>query len=236
MKKYVVVGGQGAIGGACVDHLLSQPDTHVTSLVRSSGSSSDRLTTMSVDFNDETSYSLAAETIKAHGPLDGVIVATGMLHSSEVAPEKSLKALSKASLLKNMEVNLVIPALIAQSFIPILAHNKRSFFAVLSARLGSISDNRLGGWYSYRASKAALNMFVKTAAIEASRMNPHCVVVGLHPGTVDSALSRPFHGHIPASHIKSPGQAASMLMDVLNTLKPSQSGRIYAYDGTEVSP
>ena len=111
-----------------------------------------------------------------------------------------------------------------------------SIFAALSARVGSISDNQLGGWYAYRASKAALNMIIKTAAIEVRRRNPHAIVVGLHPGTVDSDLSKPFQGNVPEGKLFTPDFAAGKLLTVLEGLAPAQTGRCFGWDGEEILP
>jgi NAD(P)-dependent dehydrogenase (short-subunit alcohol dehydrogenase family) len=120
--------------------------------------------------------------------------------------------------------------------LPKLKRGERAIFAALSARVGSISDNRLGGWHAYRASKAALNMIVRTAAIETARRAPQAIVVGLHPGTVDSRLSKPFQGNASARAIFEPASAASQLLGVLEALRPEDSGKCFAYDGQEVLP
>jgi NAD(P)-dependent dehydrogenase (short-subunit alcohol dehydrogenase family) len=119
-------------------------------------------------------------------------------------------------------------------FLPLLSRDRRALFGVLSARVGSISDNTLGGWYSYRASKAALNMVVKNAAIEMARKYPQTIVAGLHPGTVDSALSKPFQSHVSSHKLFSPVQAAGFLLQVLEGLTPEHSGKCFAWDGQEV--
>ena len=133
-------------------------------------------------------------------------------------------------------VNTIGPALAAKHFLPKLKRGERAIFAALSARVGSISDNRLGGWYAYRASKAALNMIVRTAAIETARRAPQAIIVGLHPGTVDSRLSKPFQGNASARTIFEPASAASQLLGVLEGLRPEDSGKCFAYDGQEVLP
>lgn len=164
-----------------------------------------------------------------------VIVATGILHDGEtVQPEKTWRALNATSLEKAFRINTVGPALVAKHFLPLLARRRKSAFAVLSARVGSISDNRLGGWYAYRSSKAALNMLVRTLDIELKRSNPDALCVALHPGTVDSRLSRPFQANVPEGKLFSPDVAARHLLSVLDGLAPEQSGKLFAWNGGEV--
>ena len=131
-------------------------------------------------------------------------------------------------------VNAAGPALVAKHFLPLLRKNSKTLFASLSARVGSISDNRLGGWYSYRASKAALNMLLKTFAIEHARQWPDSVVAGLHPGTVDTALSQPYTSRTPKETLFSPETSARHLLKVMNQLSPEESGGVFAWDGSRI--
>ena len=176
----------------------------------------------------------AANIASNKGPLDLVIVANGMLHSKEIMPEKSIKELSRYKFQQLFEVNTIVPSLIAKHFLPHLNRDYPSIFAALSARVGSISDNELGGWYAYRASKAALNMIIKNAAIEMSRRNQKAIIVGLHPGTVDTDLSRPFHKNIPVEQLLTPHQSVTRLLEVLASLTADQSGKCFAWDGKEI--
>lgn len=167
---------------------------------------------------------------------DLVIVATGKLHDAHVQPEKSLSQLNAKNLKYILNSNTVFPALIAKHFIPRLNKKNLAIFAVLSARVGSISDNYLGGWYAYRASKAALNMLIKTASVEARRLNKQAIIIGLHPGTVDSKLSAPFQANVPEEKLFSPRHAAEQLLLVLNNITAECSGKCFAWDGKEVLP
>ena len=133
-------------------------------------------------------------------------------------------------------VNAIGPALVAKHFLPIMKTGGITRFAALSARVGSISDNRLGGWYGYRASKAALNQLIRSLAIEWRRKNERSIVVGLHPGTVDTGLSKPFQGNVPEGKLFAADRAAVQLLDVLDDLKPGDSGKIFAWDGEEIAP
>ena len=165
-----------------------------------------------------------------------MIVATGILFDGNITPEKSLRELSAKKFLRLFEVNTILPALIAKHFLPKLNKQDRSIFAALSARVGSVSDNKLGGWYSYRASKSGLNMIIKNAAIEINRQNKNAIIVGLHPGTVDSNLSKPFQGNVPDGKLFTPDYSVKRLLDVLGNLTPESSGRCFSWDGKEVQP
>ena len=165
-----------------------------------------------------------------------MIVATGILFDGNITPEKSLRELSAKKFLRLFEVNTILPALIAKHFLPKLNKQDRSIFAAISARVGSVSDNKLGGWYSYRASKSGLNMIIKNAAIEINRQNKNAIIVGLHPGTVDSNLSKPFQGNVPDGKLFTPDYSVKRLLHVLGNLTPESSGRCFSWDGKEVQP
>jgi NAD(P)-dependent dehydrogenase (short-subunit alcohol dehydrogenase family) len=166
--------------------------------------------------------------------LDAIIVATGMLHSPNILPEKSLNDLSYKKFCKLYAVNAIGPALIAKYFISKLHHYTRSVFAVLSAKVGSISDNHLGGWYSYRCSKAALNMLVKNISIEVGRRNPYPIIVGLHPGTVKSQLSSPFTSATSENKIFTADFAVTKMSKVLLNLKKEDSGKLFSWNGKQI--
>lgn len=190
-----------------------------------------RLSRPEVDITDEASIAAAAPRI---GPVDKVIVATGLLHDGAQPPEKSYRALDPAALARSFAVNAIGPALVAKHVLPLLPRDRRAVFAALSARVGSISDNRLGGWYAYRASKAALNQLIRTLAVELRRTHPLAICVGLHPGTVDTRLSAPFQRGVP--DLFTPERSAAALLGVLDGLTPEQSGRLWAWDGREIAP
>ena len=219
--RALVLGASGAIGGALAAQLRDVPYcAKMLTLGRS--------TTPAVDFDAPPSIAEAAHSLFTQGPWNLVLVATGMLQGPTGKPEKRLTDLSAEHMAASFAVNTIGPALALAHFAPQLAHGERSVLAVLSAKVGSIGDNRLGGWYSYRASKAALNMVVKTAAIELARTHPQAVVAALHPGTVDSALSAPFRG----AQIWRPARdAARDLLAVIDGLQPEDSGGFWAYDG-----
>ncbi len=164
-----------------------------------------------------------------------MIVATGILQGDGIAPEKSSRELSADGLARYFAVNTIGPALVAKHFLPLLSRGP-AVFAALSARVGSIGDNRLGGWYGYRASKAALNMIVRTLAIELARTRPEAVCIALHPGTVDTGLSQPFQRGVPPGQLFTPQRSAEALLDVLAGLTPADSGGCFAWDGQRIAP
>ena len=219
--RALVLGASGAIGSALAAQLRDDPRcAKVLALGRSS--------TPAVDFDAPATIAEAAHSLAPQGPWNLLLVATGMLHGPTGTPEKRLAGLRAEHMAASFAVNTIGPALALAHFAPQLAQGERSVVAVLSAKVGSIGDNRLGGWYSYRASKAALNMVVKTAAIELARTHPQAVVAALHPGTVDSALSAPFRG---TKIWRSARDAAHDLLAVIDGLQPHDSGGFWAYDG-----
>jgi NAD(P)-dependent dehydrogenase (short-subunit alcohol dehydrogenase family) len=238
LKHVAVIGANGAIGKAFVDYFLKQSDLQqLFAGARSPQIYSDqRVHSLTVDLLDESSIEQAAEQASKTGPLSLIIVATGLLHAPDIKPEKSLKDVKLESLRTLFDVNTIGPLLIAKHFLPLLDRKADGIFAALSARVGSISDNRLGGWYGYRASKAALNMMIKTLAIEWARQAKSLIVVGLHPGTTDSELSKPFQAQVQRDKLFTPDHAVTLMMDVLKQLKPEDSGKCFAYDGVEVMP
>ena len=226
-RTAVIIGAQGGIGTALADALdAGDQYDRVIRLHRASAPA--------IDILDEASIAAAARDVAGTAP-QLVIVATGLLHTANKGPEKSLRELDPEWMMENYRINAVGPALVAKHFLPIMAKQGPICFAALSARVGSISDNRLGGWHSYRASKSALNMFIRNIAIEWQRKNAQSVVVALHPGSVETQLSAPFKGN-PAHERFVPDRAAADMLAVLAGLRPEQSGQIFAYDGSVVVP
>jgi NAD(P)-dependent dehydrogenase (short-subunit alcohol dehydrogenase family) len=234
-RNVVVFGASGGIGGALVAQLAADPSVariHAASR-RAIAYSDSKIIPLSFDLSDESTIADAAATVGA--PLDLVCVATGMLHrDGGPAPEKSLRAIDAEAIAELFRVNTIGPALIAKHFAPLLPRDRRSVFAALSARVGSIADNRLGGWHSYRASKAALNMLMVNLAIELRRTHPQAIVASLHPGTVDTALSAPFQRGVVPEKLFSSEDSARYLLGVLNRLTPEDSGGLFAWDGARI--
>jgi NAD(P)-dependent dehydrogenase (short-subunit alcohol dehydrogenase family) len=158
----------------------------------------------------------------------------GLLHEGELQPERRLKDVTAAHLATSFQINAFGPVLVAKHFEPLLGNSARAVVANLSARVGSIGDNRLGGWYSYRASKAAQNMLTRTLAIEWSRRARPIICVALHPGTVATALSAPFRSRTPPERVFSVERAAQQLLDILDGVTGDDSGRFIAWDGTTI--
>jgi NAD(P)-dependent dehydrogenase (short-subunit alcohol dehydrogenase family) len=184
-----------------------------------------------IDLRDEATIAAAAHSL---GEVDLAIVATGLLHDSDLKPEKSWSSLQPSAMARAFEINTIGPALIAKHVLPLLPRDRRAVFAALSARVGSIGDNRLGGWHSYRASKAALNQLIRCFSIELASKRPLAICVGLHPGTVDTDLSKPYQAGVPKEKLFSPERSARQLLHVIDGLTPAQSGRVYDWSGLEI--
>lgn len=222
----IVVGSSGGIGSALQERLLAQSRF---SAVLGLG----RRSSPPLDLTDEASVAVVARHVAGLGAdVRLVIDASGILHGDGLSPEKSWHDLDAAQMARAFAVNAIGPALLMKHFLPLLPRQGRSVFATLSARVGSIGDNRLGGWYSYRASKAALNQLVRTASIELARRQPAALCVALHPGTVATSLSSPF---VKAGlDVQTPEQAAGRLLDVIDRLPPGSSGGFFDHRGDPV--
>lgn len=222
----VIIGASGGIGSAIMTQIASSDRfDEVIGLSRTS--------VPPVDLLSEVTIGAAAENLFDRSvPVRLVVDATGVLSEGGLQPEKSLKQIDADQMAKVLAVNTIGPALLMKHFLPLLPKDGKSLFATLSARVGSIGDNHLGGWYSYRASKAALNQLVRTASIELRRRKPSAVCIALHPGTVDTKLSGSFVR--TGLDVQSPAVAAMKLVSTLDTLSASQSGGFFSVDGTEL--
>lgn len=221
--RALVIGASGGLGQAFMQALQANPRCAEVLGVH-------RHSKHRIDFADEASVADAAQALAAGGKFHLIINAAGLLHNADFMPEKKLADLRYAQLEATFRANTFGPALVLRHFSPLL-DSERGVLAVISAKVGSIEDNRLGGWYSYRASKAALNMLLKTAAIELKRSKPNAVLVSLHPGTVDTSLSKPFKG---AQIGRSALVAAQEMLAVLDGLTGADTGSFVAYDGTRL--
>jgi NAD(P)-dependent dehydrogenase (short-subunit alcohol dehydrogenase family) len=215
----LIVGASGGIGAAFAA-LLEEDGAAVTRWSRSGG----------VDLTDPASIERAAAALA--GPPDLVIIATGVLHGEGLAPEKANAQLSAEALSQAFAVNAIGPAMVARALLPLMPKGRKTVLAALSARVGSITDNRLGGWHSYRASKAALNQLMRTMAIEQARRNPDQILLALHPGTVDTGLSKPFQKGVKT--LFTPEDSARHLLRVIDTATPAQSGLLLDWQGEAI--
>ena len=227
-----VIGASGGIGRAYIEHFAASDKVdHIFAFSRSDAAfDSDKVVSHSIDITDEDSIQAAAASVGDH-KLDIIVVATGILHGEDLMPEKSIRDLGLAQFEQIFAINTFGPALIAKHFLPRIPRDSKSVFAALSARVGSISDNGLGGWHAYRASKAALNMLIKNAAIETARRHKQACIIGLHPGTVDTSLSNPFQGNVPDGKLFTPEYSAACQIKVINDVTPESTGCVFGWDG-----
>ena len=237
MRKVAVIGSSGAIGRAFVDHYINDLSINsIFSFSRSSiGIDNNKVKHFSIDIENESSIENAAKSVEETN-FDEIIIASGLLHTNEFGPEKSIKDLKADNILKVLNVNTVGPAIIGKYFLPLLNKDNKSVMAFLSARVGSISENKLGGWYAYRASKSALNQVIKTFSIELKRTNPKAIIIGLQPGTVDSELSAPFKRSVSNNKLFTAEYSVSQLLEVIERADESSSGNLISWDGEIIYP
>ena len=245
----LIVGASGGIGYAMAEQLSLEPDVQTLVLCSRHAASSEPLLHVQskliaegkqcllqdVDISDEASLSRLTVQLKNDlQTLDLIINTAGLLHAKDVAPEKILEQISLAAMQKIFAVNAYGPILLAQALMPWLKTRRRVVFASLSARVGSIADNRLGGWYSYRASKAAQNQLLKTLSVELARRNPESIVLALHPGTTDTGLSRPFQANVAQEKLFTPDFVAERLLHLMIEATTGDTGRFIAWDGQAI--
>jgi NAD(P)-dependent dehydrogenase (short-subunit alcohol dehydrogenase family) len=218
----IVIGASGGIGRA-----------FLASLIKDSGAKSvialGRASEPTLDLLNEASIQAAADWAGMQGEVRLIVDATGILHGPGIEPEKSWRALEPGAMAQSFAINAIGPALLMKHFLPLLPRSGKSVFATLSAKVGSIGDNHLGGWYSYRASKAALNQLVHTAAIELKRSRPNAICAALHPGTVDTGLSAPFaKGGL---EVQTAEEAVRRMLTVIDGWQPADTGGFFTYRG-----
>lgn len=239
----LIQGGGRGIGLALARRALAAGAERLVITARQPGSSlastelgdDPRVTFLAMDVTDEGSIRDACGAIKDMLPrLDRVICTSGILRDGDIRPEKRIADIDADALVHLYRVNALGPVLLARELWPLLKGDHALCFAAISARVGSISDNRLGGWYAYRASKAALNQLMRTLSIELARANPNACVATLHPGTVDTDLSKPFQGNVPADKLFTADDSAARMWTVLDGLTPEDTGTLFAYDGSVI--
>lgn len=219
MHSALVIGASGGIGAA-VAAQLSRQDVSVTALSRAADG-----------FDLRAPAVVEAQLAELGGPFDLIFIATGGLEIDGHGPEKSLRQITPEALAAQFAVNAIGPALVLRHAARLLPRDRRAVIVALSARVGSIGDNRAGGWYGYRAAKAALNQLMHSAAIELGRSHPQAICAALHPGTVDTGLTAAYRGRHP---VVSPETAAARLLDVCAVLRPTQTGGFFDYSGAAV--
>jgi len=232
----VVFGAGGGLGGAFVEALAAEDAVarvHAVSRILPDVASA-KVTGHACDPLDETALERTVAAVTVDGPIHLAIIALGILHGDGIAPEKTWRQVDADVMARVLAINTIAPTLIAKHVLPALAKDRKTCLAALSARVGSIGDNRLGGWVSYRASKAALNMTIRTFAIELARVNPKAAFVGLHPGTVETGLSQPFRGGVPEGRLFTPERSVAGMLSVIDDADRVTSGRVFDYAGAEI--
>ncbi|WP_088240941.1 SDR family NAD(P)-dependent oxidoreductase [Calothrix rhizosoleniae] len=242
----LIIGASQGIGLGFVQKLIQddrigkiyttyrQPET-ATELISIANAYPHKLTCLVMDITEESQIEKCIQKIGADiKKLHLVVNCVGILHDSSLQPEKSLRQINSENLLRYFQINSIAAVLLAKHLLPLFKHPENSIFACISAKVGSIGDNRLGGWYGYRASKAGLNMFMKTTAIEYKRRTPKTIVVTLHPGTTDTRLSQPFQKNVPVEKLFSVEHTVNQLMDVMENLKDNDTGEFFSWDGSKL--
>lgn len=242
----VVTGASAGIGQAACAALLAREDVACVHAISRTAEAAPtlaelahehpgRLHRISTDLTDAAAIDALPARIGRHSDtLHLVFNAAGVLHAHDLQPEKSLAAVTREALDRAFALNAFAPVLLARALLPMLPRRAPAVLASVSARVGSIGDNRLGGWYAYRAAKAAQNQLFRTLAIELHRSHPEACCLLLHPGTVDTALSRPFQANVPAAQLFTAGRAARQLLDIVSGATAADSGRFLAWDGSEI--
>jgi NAD(P)-dependent dehydrogenase (short-subunit alcohol dehydrogenase family) len=239
----LIVGANRGIGLGFVERLLTDDrlsrlyatyrDPNTATDLLALNQKHDKLVCFQMEATQEGDVAQVAAKIQAQrDALHLVVNCVGVLHNGDLQPEKSLRQIDADKLLQYFQVNSIPAILLAKHLQPLLKASDRSVFATISAKIGSIEDNRIGGWYGYRASKAALNMLLKTVSIEYSRKNPHTIVVALHPGTTDTDLSKPFQRNVPPEKLFSVNRTVTQLLSIIDGLTENQSGSFFSWDGS----
>ncbi len=245
-QNVLIIGANSSIGFGFIHQILRQSDinkiyatyrqkNNAIKLIDLQNQYPHKLICLSVDITDEQQIDKVVEQIKlATKELHLAINCVGILHNSTIYPEKSLKHINSDNLLYYFQVNAIASVLWAKHLLPLFKHSHQSIFACISAKVGSIEDNHLGGWYGYRASKAGLNMLLKNIAIEYARVSRKTIVVALHPGTTDTNLSRPFQQNVPPEKLFSVERCVNQLLKVINNLTINNNGDFLSWDGQKL--
>lgn len=220
MKRALIIGSSGTIGSALNNLMVADNELHTVSQT-------------DTDYSDDSLFSLSAD-LKEKGDFHTIICCIGVLHNDVVAPEKRLSQIESYALAEYFRINTILPALCLKAFAPLLSKHEPSRFTFLSAMVGSIEDNALGGWYGYRSSKAALNMIVKTASVELARTHKKTSIAVIHPGTTQGPLSKPFSSGVNRDNYYTPEQSAKRILEITESLQPVNTGSFYNWDGSKL--
>lgn len=234
--RAIVFGAAGGIGAELVAQLCDRKDiSRVHAVSRKGVAESGKIVSHTSDITVDSDLARLADGLRCRDDIRLIIIATGILSDGkDLQPEKSYRQQTLQAFEQVFRVNTFGPALVARHFLPLMPRDGRAVFAALSARVGSIEDNRLGGWHAYRASKAALNMLLRNYAIEQARRNDQFIVAGLHPGTVDTGLSQPFQSNVPDGQLFTSAAAAAHLLKVIDGLSPTDTGKCFDWAGKEI--
>ena len=237
MKENIIIAGSsGAIGGEFTELYANSPNVEkIIALSRMPiNTNYNKIQSVEIDYNNEETF-INLDEISQLDSISKVIIATGILHTDEIKPEKSIDSIAGEDMKKVFQVNVFGPILLVKKLLPLIKKSKGVKIVFLTARVGSISDNLLGGWHSYRSSKSALNMMIKNLSIELKRFNKEHVVIGIHPGTVKSNLSEPFLRHVKHD-VFSPEESVGFMTKVINEINHKDSGKCFDFSGKVIEP
>jgi len=237
MKKNILIAGSSGAIGSEFTRFYSE-DQNVDKIVTLSRKINDsghkKIQSIKIDYNKEETFENLGKVLQLES-INTIIIATGILHTEQIKPEKSIDAINSDDLMKVFQVNLFGPMMLVKKLLPLIKQSQGVKIIFLTARVGSISDNQLGGWYSYRSSKSALNMMINNLSIELQRANKENIVIGIHPGTVKSPLSEPFLRYVK-HNIFSPRESVELMTQVISKISQKDSGKCFDFSGKVIGP
>ena len=237
MKQNIIIAGSsGSIGGEFTKQYTDDPNVEkVVTLSRNVNNlNHEKIQSIKIDYSNEATFKNLDE-ISQLDSISKIIIATGILHTDQIKPEKSIDSIAAEDMKQVFQVNVFGPILLVKKLLPLIKKSKGVKIVFLTTRVGSISDNVLGGWHSYRSSKSALNMMIKNLAIELKRLNKEHVVIGIHPGTVKSHLSEPFLRHVKHD-IFNPKESVDLMTQVISKVSQTDSGKCFDFSGKVIEP
>lgn len=241
MKSAIVVGASSSIAQSVIEKLLDSETVDQLTAISRTGNRflqqrfGSRLRWLCCDYSEESIKKLCSDLHSTEQDYSHVVICNGLLHTDQIAPEKRLENISADQLLAVLQANTIVPMLWLANLAPLLKSKSECSVALFSARVGSIEDNRSGGWYSYRASKSALNMLIKTASIELRRRAPNVKLIAFHPGTTNTELSKPFQGNVPEGKLFTPEFVAKSLLDIMDNLDRESDAEFLDWAGKPIA-